>query len=307
MTHRGTWLTVSDLRVTQASELLGASYQLYRNMKTNETIIRTVGYSLPDVLHRHVQTVMPTTHFFSVEMTVQTPHRRTFGPAPAETGKPGTVRARQPPPEPPPEPPIVEPANLRWIYGTIEYQPIGYHPGQNRLAVVGIRLPREQDLNMFMDAYRSTDGEVATYVIVHVNGNPIIDLNEIPDEASTVAVQYAMAMAYPTPLTFYRILQQAVQPQGDPFLSFIYFLLDQEHIPQTIIMSFNSFLEHAIPPEYALHVCSLFEQFGARGVSVLVASGNDGVGPEGCYRGQFEVEFPSSCASGTLSSLPKRE
>ena len=54
---------VSDLRVTQASELLGASYQLYRNMNTNETIIRTVGYSLPDVLHTHIQTVMLTTRF----------------------------------------------------------------------------------------------------------------------------------------------------------------------------------------------------------------------------------------------------
>ena len=51
------------MRVTEASELLGASYQLYRNMKTNETIIRTVGYSLPEVLHRHVQTVMPATCF----------------------------------------------------------------------------------------------------------------------------------------------------------------------------------------------------------------------------------------------------
>ena len=45
--HGCTWLTVSDLRVSHASQLLGASYHLYWNMKTNETIIRTVGYSLP--------------------------------------------------------------------------------------------------------------------------------------------------------------------------------------------------------------------------------------------------------------------
>ena len=77
-THGGTWLTVSDLRVSQASQLLGASYQLYRNIKTKETIIRTVGYSPPAVLHKHVQTVIPATWFSSIEVTVQTPHRRTF-------------------------------------------------------------------------------------------------------------------------------------------------------------------------------------------------------------------------------------
>ena len=310
MTHGGTWLTVSDLRVTQASQLLGASYQLYRNMKANETIIRTVGYSLPEVLHRHVQIVMPTTHFFSMEMTVQTPHRRIFGPAPAEapaaSGKPGTVQARQPPPEPPPEPPIVQPADLRWIYGTIEYQPIGYYPGQNSLAVVGIRLPREQELAEFMNEYRTSPGEAVTFVVGQMGGNPVVNLDEIPDEASTVAVQYSIAMAYPTPLTFYRISQQP--PGDDPFLDFILFLsMEQQVLPQTLIISFSYFLEHTIPPGYARLLCQHFGMLGVRGVSVLVASGNDGVGPEGCYRGQFEVEFPSSCSCGTLSSLPKRE
>ena len=52
---------------------------------------------------------------------MQTPHRRCFGPAPAQmqaaSGKPGTVQARQPPPDPP----IDEPENLRWLYGAVEY------------------------------------------------------------------------------------------------------------------------------------------------------------------------------------------
>ena len=119
MTHRGTWLTVSDLRVTQASELLGALYQLYWNMKMNETIKHTVSYSLPEVLHRHVQTVMPTTCFSSMEVTVQTPHRQTFRPTPAQMQPAseglGTVEACQPPPEPL----IVKPWNLRWLYSTV--------------------------------------------------------------------------------------------------------------------------------------------------------------------------------------------
>jgi hypothetical protein len=42
-THAGAWLTVTNVLVSQANQLLGASYQLYRNAKTNDTIIRTVG------------------------------------------------------------------------------------------------------------------------------------------------------------------------------------------------------------------------------------------------------------------------
>ena len=306
MTHGGTWLTVSDLRMTQASQLLGASYQLYRNIMTNETIIRTVGYSLPEMLHRHVQTVMPTTHFSSMEVTVQTPHRRSFGPAPAQmqaaSEKLRDVQARQPPPEPPPEPPIVEPKNLRWLYGTVEYNPAAYGQGQNSLAVVGDRLPRQQDLTTFMEAYQREDAGGATFNIQNVDEIPL-DLWELPDERSNVAVQYATAMAYPTPLFVFRIVQTR-----DAFMQFLYFLLDMQPVPRTVSISFNYFLEHDLPPSDTFLMCHLFLQFGARGSSVLVASGDNGVGPEDCLL--FDVEFPSSCTcyvNHSSQALHRRE
>ena len=122
----------------------------------------------------------------------------------------------------PPEPPIVKPADLHWIYGIIEYQPIGYYPGQNSLVVVGIQLLGEQDLAEFMNEYQTSPGEVVTYVIRQMGGNPVVNLNKIPDKASTIAFQYTMAMAYPTLLTFYCISQQ---PSGDDlFLKLILFL-----------------------------------------------------------------------------------
>ena len=292
-THGGTWLTVTDLRVSQASQLLGASYQLYRHMKTNETIIRTVGYSLPEVLHRHVQTVMPTTYFSSMEVTVQTPHRRTFGPAPAQ------MQARQPHPD---HPLVVEPSNLRWLYGTVEYHPVAYGPGKNTLAVVGNRLPRQQDLTAFMDAYREEDAAGATFNIENVDGEPL-NLWELPDDTSSVAVQYATAMAYPTPLSVFRVLRTE-----DAFVDFIYFLLGMEPVPWTIGISFNYFFEETLSLGDANFLCNLFAQLGARGASVLVASGNTGVGGEDCN--SFVVEFPSSCMCDVyhpFQSLHKRE
>ena len=283
---------VSDLRVTQASQLLGASYQLYRNMKTNDSIIRTVGYSLPEVLHRHVQTVMPATCFSSMEVSVQTPHRRTFGPAPAHmqgaSGNPEAVDARQPPPEPPPEPPIVVPENLRWLYGTQSYVVSAYHPGQNSLAVVGDRLPRQQDLTTFLDQYQKSANR-ATFNIQNVDGIPP-NLWELSNQRSNVAVQYTTAMAYPTPLFVFRIVRTEVA-----FTQLLHFLLGMQPVPRTVGISFNYFFEHDLPPQDARAMCDLLAEFAARGSSVLVASGDIGVGPaEGCNT--FHVGFPSSCA-----------
>ena len=287
-THGGTWFTVSDLRVTLASQLLGASYQLYRNMNTNETIIRTpVGYSPPEVLHPHVQTVMPATCFSSMEVTVQTPHRCSFGPAPvqmqAASGKLGTVEARQPPPGPV----IVEPENLRWLYGTVEYVPAAYGPGKNTLAVIGDRLPSQQDLTHFMTKYQERDADRATFNTVPVDGIPP-NLGELPDERSNVAVQYATAMAYPTPLFAFRIVRTE-----NAFLELVDYLTHVQPIPRTISISFNYFFEQQIPPSDADYVCERFGYFGARGASVLVASGNNGVGaPGGCDRPGFASSFP---------------
>ena len=83
-THSGAWLTVSNVLVSQANQLLGASYQLYRNANTNDTIVRTVGYALPAALHTHIKTVAPTTYFASKRVTREALSRRNFGPAPAQ-------------------------------------------------------------------------------------------------------------------------------------------------------------------------------------------------------------------------------
>ncbi|SRR6266571_1852810 len=45
MTHGDAWLTVTDVPVFQANELLGASYQLYQHAGMKDTtILRTVSY-----------------------------------------------------------------------------------------------------------------------------------------------------------------------------------------------------------------------------------------------------------------------
>src|ERR1700691_2608441 len=76
--HGGGWLSVTGVPVSEANQLLFASYQLYRQTGTDETntILRTVSYALPAVLHAHVQTVAPTTYFGSPRKLLPTPLQR---------------------------------------------------------------------------------------------------------------------------------------------------------------------------------------------------------------------------------------
>ncbi|KAH9033608.1 hypothetical protein EDB85DRAFT_2227525 [Lactarius pseudohatsudake] len=45
-THGSSWLRLTGILVSQANELLGASYQVYRRIGTNDSsILRTIGYA----------------------------------------------------------------------------------------------------------------------------------------------------------------------------------------------------------------------------------------------------------------------
>jgi tripeptidyl-peptidase-1 len=56
VTHGGSSLTLTSVPVSQANKLLSASYQLYKHVETNDTILRTISYTLPSEPHAHVQT-----------------------------------------------------------------------------------------------------------------------------------------------------------------------------------------------------------------------------------------------------------
>jgi tripeptidyl-peptidase-1 len=90
---------------------------------------------------------------------------------------------------------------------------------------------------------------------------------------------------------------------NEPYLDWLIVILSQETIPQTISTSYGDD-EQTVPKDYATTVCNLFAQLGARGVSVLFAAGDGGVGGvqdgsclsnDGANRMQFIPAFPASC------------
>ncbi|KAH9016395.1 subtilisin-like protein [Lactarius deliciosus] len=269
--HGGGWLTITSVPVSQADELLSASYQLYRHTGANatEVILRTVSYALPAVLHGHVQTVAPTTFFAPPYKLLQTLRQH-----PSEGAAAAVVNATSRDPVrvlPRTDNFDVTPSFLRWLYRTQGYVPVAM---------------------------------VATFTVQQINGGGF-DPNQLGSEANA-DIQYAAAMTYPTLHIFYstggRMEWVASRPAPhDTYLVWLNYLLHQEDIPPTISISY---------------ACTLFGQLGLRGVSILVSSGDDGVGSiEDCMANsasaRFVPMFPASYMSlvtsvgGTVSYNPE--
>ncbi|KAF8267620.1 subtilisin-like protein [Lactarius quietus] len=304
MTRGGSLLTLTGVPVSKANELLGASYQLYRHEGTNDTaILRTIGYSLPTVLHGHVQTVIPTT-YFSTRNSWQTPLKH-------YANSTANMESRMAP--------IhntnnneVTPSSLRELYRMTSYVPAA--SDTNVLAIAGLlnQYPSLTDFAEFMARFRSDAvNPLEALYHVEVNGGDF-DPNDPSPEANTI-IQYMEALVYPTPILFYNIGGQVqIMPdtnepaRGDFFLEWLLFVLGQEKVPQTMTIPSIVF-ETDLPREYGTTICNMFAELGLRGASVLVASGNKGVGPEDsedCVhssgRIQFLVQFPSSCRGALL-------
>lgn len=104
---------------------------------------------------------------------------------------------------------------------------------------------------------------------------------------------------------------------NEPYLDFLSFVLNltDAELPQTLTTSYGE-EEQSVPADYALKVCNMFMQLGARGVSVLFSSGDSGPGGS-CLSNTdnttvtFQPTFPAGCpyvtaVGATTASSPER-
>ncbi|KAH9039700.1 subtilisin-like protein [Lactarius hengduanensis] len=278
LTHGGNWLTLTGVPYPKLT-LLGASYQLYRHAETKEVTIRTVGYSLPAALHGpwlQRRTSPPR--------ACRGRHRES-----ALAGQQGQVKATSGD--------LVTallgrddygatPPFLRWLYNFATYVPAA--TDRNVLGISGFaqEYPNPVDLMAFINHFHGSQTG-ATYTVVQV-------------DSGEGDVQYTSGMAYPTPIVYYSI-GNGLEGEDDPYLSWLDYIFnldsDETDIPQTISSSYANY-ETEFPLDHARTLCDLFMQLGARGVSVLIASGDYGVGEGDCMTDgnvRFRPTFPASC------------
>ena len=173
-THGGNWLTLFSVPVSKANDLLGASYKLYQHAETNDTVLRTIGYSVPGALHKLVQTVAPTTYFGSPRAMRRTLHLQpnavTLPDGDPElreavvNAKPGSAAT-----VPASCKTTITPTCLRALYNTASYVPAA--TSRNTLGIAGYleEFASHADLTTFMNLFRP-DAASAAFTVVEVNG-----------------------------------------------------------------------------------------------------------------------------------------
>jgi tripeptidyl-peptidase I len=184
--------------------------------------------------------------------------------------------------------------------------------------------PNQGSLHDFLTSYspqRNESGYSAEYnfTMVSLNGGNTTD-NGSGAEA-LLDTFYSMAFTQPLPVSYLSTggrgqyigedgsdMSNTTANANEPYLEFLEGLLalDDGALPDVVSISYTDD-EQATPRAYALHVCDLFAQLAARGVSVLAASGDDGVYGidhgdcvvnSGQHQGggkRFLAAFPASC------------
>ncbi|KAI0738970.1 peptidase S8/S53 domain-containing protein [Daedaleopsis nitida] len=275
----------------QANLLLMADYHIYRHETTNTTMLRTLSYSLPAHLNEHVSFVYPSTQFI--------PPIRGAGPSVViNVGEQEMLKREKDVPASCSQ--IITPSCLQSLYN-IPTAPARALSNNLYISGFGGQMTNPTDLKNFMDQYRpdvSNDGVKVD--VVTVNNGPT---DGVGTSEASLDVQYSVGLATNVPTTFLSVGGTSNSILISDLLDEATYLLGQD-VPPLVLSSSYVFLETPDLQQIGGRLCDMYAALGARGTSVIFASGDGGVAgglyddaedPARCMGGRFGPTFPSTC------------
>ncbi|KAJ7696955.1 peptidase S8/S53 domain-containing protein [Mycena rosella] len=290
ITPAGDWISVNTT-ASQANELLAADFSTFQNQETNQTVVRTLSYSIPGNLTGGISWVHPTVNFPSakalgIPSLRNTPSRAASGTFASPSISPNCRENSS-----------WTPQCLQELY-SIPSAPA--KPVANVFGVSGFDddFANKRDLKAFLVRYRLDMNPNTTFDLISVDDG--IN-NQLPAGAGIVsdpAIQYTVGLATGVLVTFIST--------GELPNDFYTEMLDQAHSlllmanpPQTVLNTWGS-LESQVSAQIAISLCNVYAQLAARGVSYIVSTGalgggvsTGGIGPGGCMA--FDPPFPATC------------
>ncbi|KAI1840913.1 hypothetical protein JX265_013409 [Neoarthrinium moseri] len=319
------WLTgsnVEEIRAESAwvhfagpvetmNEILKCEFNQYVSPSGN-LVLRALEYSIPNHLAGDIQFIYPTTQFVEAskvkpvqELATQDLIRRQAQSTPSCHD-------------------YVTPDCLVDLYN-ITYIPPDALSGST-LGIAGFleEYPTQAGMHQFLQDHsprRNASGYSADYnfTITSVNGGNTTDTGSGGE--AMLDTFYTLPFTQPLPVAYLSTGGRGpyIGPDGsnmtdspsnvnEPWIEFLEYLLalDDDTLPKVLSISYTDD-EQSTPKPFAFKICDMFMQLGARGVSVLVASGDggaDGNGQnlqcaanDGPLKGQnrFLSTFPASC------------
>ncbi|KAI0676460.1 subtilisin-like protein [Trametes maxima] len=272
----------------KANALLNANFSPFVHDASNTTLWRTESYSVPADVAQHLAFVYPTTQF--IPPPTRKPEVRVVNRFPKI--KRAVSKRADVPAQCAQE---VIPACLQALYN-IPATPAT--AAGNSLGVSGFdqETANPDDLKDFLSQARP-DIKNGTFAVQSVDGGS--DNGQGTTEAS-LDIQYTVGVATNVPTTFVSVGQNNKDGGLEGFLDIIDTLLKQDSPPLVLTTSFG-FDEQPFEqaPELAQTLCNAYAQLGARGTSVLFASGDGGVSGsqanDACDGSAFLATFPATC------------
>ena len=318
------WMKLS-LPVSAVEKLLGTEYSVWEH-SDGSTLARTESWSLPLHIHEHISTIQPTNSWARLTASKQVVEIEKRSSHAIEA--PALSFEGYPLPSSPEIAAVcnftaVSPDCLRTLYGTINYMP--QSNGESRIGVTDYaeEYNNRSDVYLFLEKFRPEAAQAAyEFLEISIAGGSVDNGTQHAADGTglegNLDAEYTLGIAWPLNFTAYSTggrdpsympsLSTPPPNSDEPFLVWVNYVLSQpaEEVPQVISTSYGDD-EQTISYAYATAVCNQFAQLGARGVSLLVSSGDYGVGEnDTCYSNadnttkKFLPQFPGTCPYVTV-------
>ncbi|KAF9480338.1 family S53 protease-like protein [Pholiota conissans] len=284
----GDWLQFS-IPVSQANTLLDADFTVFTHPETGTTLTRTLSYSIPAELIGHVDLVHPT-------ITFDNPHANLPVVVSPKVVRPSSEEVPDLESRAVPSScnTAVTPACLQAMYGiptTLATQ------SSNTLGVSGFieQFANQADLTTFLKSFRTDLSSATKFSLQTLDGGSNSQTASQAGIEANLDIQYTVGVASGVPTTFISVGENFKDGNLEGFLDIINALLAESNPPQVLTTSYGQ-NENTISAALANQLCNAYMQLGARGTSILFASGDGGV--SGSQSGRcttFLPTFPSGC------------
>ncbi|TQV92820.1 family S53 protease-like protein [Cordyceps javanica] len=274
------WISF-DVPVRKAESLLQTRYSLFHGEDDDQVTARALEYSVPRLLHDHIDTIQPTTVFHADFG----PKEGAVAPAPVSARAAGSAC------------PDGVTAECISDYYNVDYA----GRGTQSLAVTGFLdfSASHDDAAAFLQRYFPR-GRGSDFADVTVGDDD--DANPNNERNATLEgnldTQIALSVGYPSPVTYLMVgpnnQDQPSRYFGDQLVSFGQWLNAASDPPAVVSSSYLG-SEPDFPGSYKDRICGEFAKAGARGITVLFCSGDFGVSG---------LNHQSSCPDGYVPTFP---
>lgn len=256
------------VNISTANAMLGAQYKEYVHDSAGVTLHATDQYSLPAEIAAHVDFVSPTTRLPTIR-TIETEEPNSATRHLLGGGGGGNT-----------------PASLRTLYsiGTVE------GTGATKQAATGFlgQYFKPTDLQQFYTKYY----KAATGRTIAVKGDK---MGSSAGVEASLDVDYISSVGGNVTTEFWSFEGHALDnPQNEPFLKWIQLVssTSDADVPHVFSTSYGED-ESSVSADYAGRINVEFAKAGVRGISLMFASGDDGVGSD-CKDGKFDSKWPAA-------------